>query len=254
MFGLKNHRGSCWVNACLQGVFRIPELQQRYTKLDADPKNTIDVCLQTIYNSNGENGIRDFFECVKTEYLPAGNDIGDSDELLQHLCDKLPFLDKLCRFKIANTVECITCKAKELKEDTVIEFELHPEKHLMPISECISMVVSPSVIPDWKCEKCKKLGCSKQLFIGSFPKVMTFHMTSINTSIDYSSVLILNKKKYALLAVVCYNGSHWWTYGREMPPGTDWYTFDDKNIINHGPSQFPVSKAMRLLIYYRLEE
>ena len=62
MFGLKNFRGSCWVNACLQGIFRIPELQQRYSNSQANPENIIDVCLQQIWKSNVEDGLKYFFE------------------------------------------------------------------------------------------------------------------------------------------------------------------------------------------------
>jgi uncharacterized UBP type Zn finger protein len=36
MFGLKNTRGSCWVNATLQALFRIPQVQKRYDALDIE--------------------------------------------------------------------------------------------------------------------------------------------------------------------------------------------------------------------------
>jgi hypothetical protein len=83
---------------------------------------------------------------------------------------------------------------------------------------------------------------------------MMFHLPLPNTTVDYSSILILNGKKYGLLSVVCYNGAHWWTYGRNMPPGSSWFVLDDTHVVEHGPKQFPVSAAMRVLIYYRLDE
>lgn len=253
MFGLSNFRGSCWVNTCIQGVLRIPEVQQRYTNKEHDSANILDESLFKIWESKGHTGLKDFFDSVKLDTLPAGRDIGDSHELLMYLCDKLPFLDTLCRFKIADAIVCKNCSKRELKEDSVTEYSLSSENPMTPISDCIIKSVTPYEINDWKCESCKKLGCSKQQLIGSFPKVMIFHKIGTDSSINYSSILGLNGKQYALISVSCYNGSHWWSYGRNMPPGSEWYTLDDRNITEHSPKQFPVSGNMRLLIYYRLE-
>jgi ubiquitin C-terminal hydrolase len=253
MFGLRNFRGSCWVNTCIQAVLRIPEVQERYTNKAHDDTNILDDALYKIWASKGEDGLKDFFESVKLDTLPAGRDIGDSHELLMYLCDKLPFLDTLCRFKVADSIVCKNCSKKELKEDSVTEYSLNSEHLMTPISECIMNSVTPYSIDDWKCETCKKEGCTKQQLIGSFPKVMVFHKVSTDSSINYSSILALNGKQYALISVACYNGMHWWSYGRNMPPGSSWYTLDDTNITEHGPKQFPVSGNMRLLIYYRLE-
>jgi len=253
MFGLRNFRGSCWVNACIQSIFRIPEVQQRYDADQADKENIIDICLQKIWKTKGEDGLKEFFESVKTENLPAGNDIGDSHELLQYLCDKLPFLDKLMRFKIADSIECLHCKDRQIREDSVIEFSISSNEKNLPITQCISETVKKHEIQEWKCEKCSENGCTKQQLIGTFPKVMMFHMIPTKGSVDYSSILMLNKKQYALISVTCYNTSHWWGYGRNMPPGSSWYTLDDTRVQEHGPKQFPISDRMRLVIYYRLE-
>lgn len=254
MFGLQNFSGSCWVNACLQAIFRFPTVQHRYDNNLADKENPIDVALETIWVSKGKLGLKDFFHSVRTATMPAGQDIGDSHELLQYLCDKLPFLDELCRFRVANTVECVNCKHKDIHEDSVIEYSLSSDGKHIPISECIMATVVPNTILDWTCDKCSKRGCIKQYLIGTFPKVMTFHMVSPNATVDYSSILILNSKRYALMSVICYSGSHWWTRGRNMPPGSSWFTFDDQTVTDHGAKQFPVSNMMRILIYYRLED
>lgn len=253
MFGLNNYSGSCWVNGCLQAFFRIPEIQLRYNSENLEYVNDIDRHLHTIYRSKGQLGLKDFFDSVRTDSMPAGNGTGDSNELFVYLCDKLPFLDELCRFKIANTIQCKTCNEKNTKEDNVIEFTLSSSGKFTPISECISKVVQPQTIDTWKCDKCKNLGCNTQQLIGTFPKVMVFHMVTPNTSVNYSSILVLNQKKYALSSVICYSGSHWWTRARDMPPGSPWYTLDDTRVINHGADKFPVSNMMRILIYYRLE-
>ena len=250
MFGLRNFSGSCWVNACLQSVFRIPDVQKRYTEGTHDTSNPVDVALHRIWTTNGD-GLEEFFKEVRTEVMPAGQGIGDSHELFVYLCDKLPFLDKLCRFKVADSIKCKSCAFKDLKEDLVVEYSLSSDGKRVPISQCISESVQPHDIPDWTCEKCKQKGCIKQQLIGSFPNIMVFHMVSPQNSVDYSSILALNKIQYGLLAVCCYNGSHWWMYGRDSVGGS-WFTLDDGRVQEHGPKQFPLSTKMRLLFYYRL--
>jgi uncharacterized UBP type Zn finger protein len=254
MFGLKNFSGSCWVNTCLQGIFRIPEVQERYNNDTFDKDNVIDECLSKIWKSKGEDGLKDFFSAVRTEVMPAGNGIGDAHELIVYLCDKLPFLDQLMRFKIAYSVVCCNCKNKELKEDSVVEFSIASEEKSKPMIECITDAVKENDISDRECETCKVRGdAKKQQLIGSFPKVMVFHVISNDGSIDYSSILALNKRQYALISVSCFNGGHWWSYGRDMPPGNSWYTLNDRQVQEHGPKQFPISNKMKILIYYRLE-
>ena len=242
------------MNACLQCIFRIPQVQQRYSSLEFSPENAIDESLAKIWKSNGQHGLQEFFESVRNERMPAGHNIGDTHELMQHLCDKLKFLDDLCRFRIADVIMCNHCKKKDLREDSVIEYSITSDTTRRPISECILSSVQPTKIDDWKCESCNEKGCTKQQLIGTFPKVMIFHMVSLHTPIDYSSILVLNSKKYALLSVGCHNGGHWWAYGRDMPPGSSWFTLDDTRVVDHGPKQFPLSSNMRVLIYYRLEE
>lgn len=241
------------MNACLQSLFRIPDVQARYTSGTFEKGNLVDECLCKIWLTKGEDGLKQFFEVVRTHTMPAGQGIGDSHELLQYLCDKLPYLDKLMRFKIADSIVCKNCGHKEVKEDSVTEFSIATEKKNVPLTECIAEVVKPIDIPEWKCDKCNQLGCTKQQLIGSFPKVMMFHLIPLDGWVEYSSILGLNKNQYALCSVACYNGAHWWAYGRNMPPGTSWYTFDDTRVTEHGAKQFPISTKMRLLIYYRLE-
>ena len=241
------------MNACLQSIFRIPDVQARYSAGTFESGNLIDECLCKIWQTKGEDGLKQLFEVVRTHTMPAGQGIGDSHELLQYLCDKLPYLDNLMRFKIADSIICKNCGHKEVKEDSVTEFSIATEKKNVPLTDCIAEVVKPIEVEEWKCEKCGKLGCTKQQLIGSFPKVMMFHLIPLDGWVEYSSILGLNKKQYALCSVACYNGVHWWAYGRNMPIGSSWYTFDDRHVVEHGSKQFPISTKMRLLIYYRLE-
>jgi hypothetical protein len=237
----------------------IPEVQKRYSSKTFDEENLIDKCLFKIFESKGEHGLKELFEVAKAKDINPGNDIGDAHELLMFLCDKLPFLDELCRFKIGNSIHCTTCRKTQTSELSVSEYSLTEIKHRESLTDSITRSVQPYQNNEWKCslssegETCSGTSGITQLLIGSFPKVMIFHVFPIDVSVNYSSILILNKKEYALAAVVCFNGSHWWTYGRDMPPGTDWYTLDDLRVMKHGPKQFPLSQYMRILIYYRLE-
>lgn len=256
MFGLRNNHGSCWVNATLQAIFRIPEFQNHYTgDNDLSQYNSVERALEEIWVTKGDEGLKAFYEKIRGKDMPAGENIGDSHELLQAVCDKVPFLDKLFRFKVAHVVKCRSCGVVETRTDSVIEFDIAPSKPKMTVSDAIVEAVQPVEIDGWKCEKCNDTkGCSKQLLLSTFPQVLTFHTTSIRTSVSYSSILKLNKQKYALFAVVCFNGGHWWTYGRDLPPGKPWVEFDDTNVKTHDPGHFPLSDQMRLLMYYRLNE
>jgi ubiquitin C-terminal hydrolase len=171
------------------------------------------------------------------------------------MCDKLPFLDELCRFKIAHSMECQNCKKKSMTHDSVVEFALEAAtSEQATLADCIGKAVEPYVVDEWVCESCKKKGGVRQQLVGTFPKCIMFHAPLANTTIDYSSILMMNKRKYALSSVTCFNGGHWWAYGRNMPPGSSWYQLNDTNVREHGPKQFPVSPQMRMLIYYRLDE
>jgi len=251
MFGLNNHRGSCWVNAALQGLFSCPSLMDRYSdKENVDKENPIDVCLESIYRNKGESGLKEFFECIKTSYLPAGENIGDSHELIVHLCDKLPWLDEEFRFNSGDRIVCNSCHDTQLKTETVIDLSLMPSKPGIPLLDAIQEYVSPHTIPEWKCEKCGKLGCSKQVLFGSFPKVL---MIWSMTPIEYSSLLVLNGKKYFLFSVVCYSGGHWFSYARKLPPGHAWYILDDTSVQEMDSKKFPVDRTMRVLLYFLYE-
>jgi len=255
MFGLRNQRGSCWINAALQGIFRIPDLQKRFKDGEEDDSNAVEVTLSEIYSSKGEEGLKDFYQCVKTSTMPAGEDIGDSHELLEFLCDKVPFLDKMMRFKIAHTIRCNNskCSYSDTRNDSVVEFDIAPSRPKMSVTDAIVESVSPVTISDWKCEQCHEKGCTRQFLVGSFPKVLVFHTTSLKTSVTYAAQLKLNNHTYALFAVVCFNGGHWYTFGRDLPPGQPWYEFNDMHVKSYDPSHFPLVDTMRLLMYYRIE-
>lgn len=256
MFGLRNQRGSCWINAAVQGVFRIPDVQSRYQNDEADDSNPVETALQEVWASKGDEGLRDFYECVKTSTMPAGEGIGDSHELIEFLCDKIPFLDKLMRFKVADVIKCSNpkCDYTDTRHDTVIEFPITPSKPNQTVSDCIVETVTPQTITEWKCDKCKEKGCTKQFLLGAFPRVLVFHMTSVDTTTTYSAQLVLNRNTYALFAIICFNGAHWYTYGRNLPPGQPWHELNDMHVRKHEPTHFPLVNTMRLLMYYRINE
>jgi ubiquitin C-terminal hydrolase len=255
MFGLRNKNGSCWINAALQAVFRIPDLQTRFREGDEDSSNPVETCLSEIWGSNGEEGLKSFYECVKTSSrMPAGDDIGDSHELIEFLIDKVPFLDKLMRFRVAHSIRCSNCSHQEMKPDALTEFSICPTSKKQTVSDAIGEAVRPHTIPDWKCDKCGKLGCTKQLLLAEFPQILMFHQTSLGTSTSYTPILVVNKIRYALMSVVCFTGGHWFTWGRNLPPGQPWYRLDDSYTQSHAANFFPLADNMRLLLYYRLNE
>ena len=255
MFGLRNHRGSCWINAALQGIYRIPDLQTRFANNDEDDQNPVEVCLAEVWASKGDEGLKSFYECVKTSpHMPAGEGIGDSHELVEFLCDKIPFLDKLMRFRVVNSIQCKSCRKVESKPDTMHEFSIAPSHKKQSVSDSIADAVKPLEIPDWKCDACSQRGCTKQLLLAEFPQILTFHMVSVGTSVSYTPILVLNKMKYALFAVVCFTGGHWYTWGRDLPPGKPWHRLDDTHVQSYSPTHMPLDDSMRFLMYYRLNE
>lgn len=255
MFGLRNKNGSCWINAALQAVFRIPDLQTRFDDGEENDANPVETCLAEIWGSKGEEGLKAFYECVKVSpHMPAGEDIGDSHELIDFLADKVPFLDKLMRFKVANVIQCNNCPFRDTRPDTLTEFSIAPSQKRQTVSDAIGEAVKPLAIPDWTCEKCKNKGCTKQLLLAEFPQVLMFHQVSVGTSASYTPILVLNKIRYALMSVVCFTGGHWFTWGRNLPPGQPWYRLDDGHIQSHSATFFPLADNMRLLMYYRLTE
>jgi len=251
MFGLHNIRGSCWVNGALQGLFAAPTLRKRFIADDVDPENPTEVALETVWRTKGTSGMKELFECIKTDYMPAGSNVGDSHELIVHLCDKLPWLDEAFRFKTATQITCIKCGIRTIKEDSVIELSVTPSVKNMPIMDTILEYVKPRTVNDWNCESCKQnTGCINQELFGTFPKILMIHRTSMGTSMEYSSVLVLNSKKYILFGVVCHNGGHWWTYARHLPPGNAWYELNDMHVREMTSTQFPVASNMRILLYF----
>jgi len=254
MFGLKNYRGSCWVNACLQGIFRIPEVQQRYSLMDPELMNgPVDLALNKIWKSKGQIDLKEFFDSVQHVSLPTGRGTADSHELLIYLLDKLTWLEDICKFTVVDQISCTECDYKSQKKDTKIELALFPDKIGMTIADCISKEVQETIPEDSKCEKCSK-PYKKQLLIASFPKVLILHVyTEAQKRTDYCSNLVVNNRKYGLLSVLSYNGAHWWAYGRDGI-GMPWYTLDDTHVTQHQPTQFPLSHTMRILIYYQLDE
>jgi hypothetical protein len=234
----------------------------RYSDLDPNlSENAIDKALCLIWRSKGIIGLQDLFDAVRTSQeedkstniLPIGRGIGDSHELFTFLCDKLPLLDKLCRYKIADVRICSNCGDKNIKEDNYVEFDFGINEQRTSLSQSISNTVQPEIVDSYKCEKCNKLGCTRQRVIGSFPTVLVFHKLTPEAIIDYSSVLVMNGIEYTLLAVNCFNGGHWWCYGRENA-GSSWHVIDDSRVQEHGPKQFPLAPNMRMLIYYRFQK
>jgi ubiquitin C-terminal hydrolase len=250
MFGLPNVRGSCWVNGALQCFFACPPVRERFSKPLAVDASPLEKALWEVYTSQGKHGLQDVFHAVQTQYMPAGKNIGDSHELLVFLSDALPWLDGYFRYKLANAITCTHCKTQSVREESVMELDIHPAKENEPLLESITHSFQPETLTDWKCEACKGVGCTSQRMFGSFPKILMLH--KIGKPMEYSSVLVMNNHKYILFGVLCYNGAHWWTYARQSM-GHPWFRLDDSRVEQLATRQFPVTSAMNVLLYFLLE-
>jgi uncharacterized UBP type Zn finger protein len=215
-----------------------------------EAENQVDVALHAVYMSKGAAGLKELYGSIRTTYMPAGLNIGDSHELIVHMCDKLPWLDKAFRFEIGDRIECSHCKDVQVKTDTTIDLHLMPSKPRIPLLQAIQEYIQPHTIADWKCEKCNKLGCTKQVMFGGFPKTL---MIWSSTPVEYSSVVVINSKPYVLFGVVCFNGGHWKTYARKLPPGNPWTVLDDQTVMSMDARKFPLDTTMRVLLYFLTE-
>jgi len=215
-----------------------------------EAENQVDVALHAVYMSKGAAGLKELYGSIRTTYMPAGLNIGDSHELIVHMCDKLPWLDKAFRFEIGDRIECSHCKDVQVKTDTTIDLHLMPSKPRIPLLQAIQEYIQPHTIADWKCEKCNMLGCTKQVMFGGFPKTL---MIWSSTPVEYSSVVVINSKPYVLFGVVCFNGGHWKTYARKLPPGNPWTVLDDQTVMSMDARKFPLDTTMRVLLYFLTE-
>jgi ubiquitin C-terminal hydrolase len=237
MFGLRNYSGSCWVNSVLQAIFACP----LYASHTVDKENPIDVALDVIFTSKGQEGLQDFFNAVKTACLHAGTDIGDSHELLVHLCDKLPWLDQAFRFKLSEKIKCKSCEYSQASESSAIDVTFPPSKTKRTLLDAFKQYTDPHEIGDWTCEKCHTKGCSSQVIFGSFPRVLMIWSSNLN----YARTMLLNGKEYSLFSVLCFNGGHWWSHVKR---GETWYITNDTQIIEL--KQPVTDHAMRVLLYF----
>lgn len=251
-FGLRNSNGSCWINAALQAVFRIPDFQT-FLEDDDVQKNDVEDALTEIWASSGDEGLRALYESARVlSNMPAGDDIGDSHEFIQFLCDKVPVLDKLMRFKVANVIRCQHCDYKDTHVDSMNEFSITPVTPKQSLSSAIVDTFKVHTIDDWTCEKCQNKGCGTQLVVAELPQVMAIHQVSHQHSVAYTPILIINKNTYHLSSIVCFTGGHWLTWGRNLGTEKEWRRFDDKNV--QSSELFPQDPRMRLLVYYRINE
>lgn len=249
MFGLRNYGGSCWLNACLQGILRLPELKSRYSG-EFVPINSIDESLHKIWITKGD-GLKELFDAINSSTsaayeMRAGRNVGDSNEAFVYFCDKLPFLDELCRYEIIDKIQC-KCGFTQERKDSLIQFELYPKANSL-LTACIADVVKSEQLDTWKCDQCSERGLAqKEISMKTFPKIFVFKIMA-NVHFQFSTILIINSIKYQLLSVVSYNGSHWWAHVKE----NNWVILDDTRIRGLHPNQAPSSTTAKMLIYYRI--
>jgi ubiquitin C-terminal hydrolase len=258
MFGLRNYGGSCWLNACLQTVLRIPEIKERYSTIDPEMTiNSVDKSLSRIWKTSGQEGLKELFDAIsesntsesgsKPAYeMLAGKSIGDSNEAFVYLCDKLPFLDLLCRYNFVEKLEC-SCGFQQERPDSHIQFQLYPSKS-MPLTDCILDVVKKETLDSWKCDKCSQRGqATKEIVMKTFPKVLTFKLFS-EQGVVYPTNLMINSHKYQICGITSFNGAHWWAFARD----SSWTLYDDTTVRQLRRNEVPAGQNAKMLIYYRI--
>lgn len=128
-------------------------------------------------------------------------------------------------------------------------------------------------IDNWKCDKCKTIGCTKTTSIFTLPNYLIIHLKRANQDnklentitfpldeLDLTKYIEESKQDknnyiYSLYAVNNHigniNDGHYWSYCKNLDKS--WYCFDDENVskLHRGFDSEIVTKNAYILFYYR---
>lgn len=245
MFGITNIGGSCWINACLQGLFTIPQVKDRYSS-STELQNNLDSCLKNIWSSRASiSSLAALFPEITTKTTPAGRGIGDSHELFVIMCDKLPFLDNLCSFETANVIKC-SCGNQSIHKHKSNNLFIHTSGKL---TDSILASTNPEKIDSYSdCSICSATtktvsGCVNRFIMCTFPDLLVINILP-NTNVQFGSEITLNQNKYELISVICNSGGHWFGYYNHGK----WMLGDDTNVTETGVN---IRSHVRVLFYIK---
>jgi ubiquitin C-terminal hydrolase len=128
------------------------------------------------------------------------------------------------------------------------------------------------IVNEWKCERCKGNGCSKNTKLWSLPNYLIIHLkrftnngSKITSDVRYPlddlnlTHLISpqkedpNKYIYSLYSVNCHSGSatsgHYWSTCKNLDES--WYSFNDGNVSRQNVASDTASKDAYILFYSR---
>jgi len=245
MFGITNIGGSCWINACLQGLFSIPDIKERYSS-SVELENNLDSCLKNVWLSHASiSSLMALFPEITTKTTPAGKGIGDSHELFLILCDKLTFLNKLCSFETANVIKC-SCGNQTIHKQTSNNLFIHTSGRL---ADSILASTNPEKIDSYSdCNICSAetktvTGSTNRFIMCTFPSIMVINILP-GTNVQFGSEITLNENKYELISIICNSGGHWFGYYKH----NKWMLGNDTSVSETGVN---IRSHVRVLFYIK---
>jgi len=244
--GLLNHGTNCYVNAGLQCLLCVPELNEYFLKEDfmkyLQDENAIKFCkslseiYQKIFSNSvsekvspksmidlcpmGQNDTHEFF--VKKLFPSMCEENKENEKTNLKTAEKNCKLEELFGGVIVNTIICKTCEFESIKQEAFLDLSLAITGN--SLDDCLESYFSEENLPEsaeYLCEKCKVIrSVCKTTKLSEYPKNLILHLKrllpgarKITKRIEYSEILDLTKYsidetivKYKLFAVCVHVG------------------------------------------------
>jgi ubiquitin carboxyl-terminal hydrolase 8 len=167
--------------------------------------------------------------------------------------DNYSFIIETFNGMFYNKINCVNCDYKDtvFEPFNCISIDI-PDCTSTKLTHCLESYFNTNEhIDSWKCESCKKNGCSKNINLWSLPNYIIIHLKrftnngkKIETHIDFpiddlniSQFISTEKGDPNNYIYSCYainyhngdlNGGHYWSSCKNL--NNHWYTFNDANV------------------------